>query len=148
METSGILQFEFECVDFPAALSPHRGLRLGIQNKQQVEQDVPGTVRSAHFTYALTVKLGPTDVVFTGGYAQGTRDNRFIYLSWGEWTTGDAGEWKINSRIKILLNGIRRELIETALHNEKPIRARVRLTNDNGQPLAASLKPEYITWSV
>lgn len=151
MENTGIINFEFECVDLLAATAPNRaGLRLGIQDKQLVKQDVPGTARAARFAFPLTVTISPTVIVFSGSYAQGTRDNRFVYLSWGAWTadsSGGSGEWKITGRVKVLLNGISRELIENALQTHKPIRARIRLTNDKGQPITASLKPEYIDWS-
>ncbi len=149
METSGIINVEFECVDLPDPIaSSCAGLRLGIQEKKQVKQDVAGTTQIAHFMFLLTVTVQPTAIIFGGGFVQGTRDNRFVYLSWGAWDADHPGEWKINSRVKVLLNGISRELIQSALQTHKPIRARIRLTNSKNQPIAASLKREYITWSL
>ena len=147
MNDAHLVNFEFECVDLPDGTTPNRaGLRLGIQDKQQIKQDVSGTARSARFVFPLTVTINPDTIVFTGNFAHGTRDNRFVYLSWGQWAS--PSEWKINSRVKVLLNGISRALVQSALQTHKPIRACIKLTNNKGQPNVASLKSEYIEWSV
>jgi hypothetical protein len=141
------VEFEIECYEFPcAALSPYAHLRLGIQERHAVKQDVPCTACEARFRFSLQVVMDPDgSVTFRGPCAQGPRDARFVYLCWGARSNGG---WEHFRRAKLPLGRLDAELLQKALRESRPIRVRVRMTDAHGEPVAATLKPEQVEWLV
>ncbi len=151
MDKGRNIDFEIECYDFPCvALFPYAHLRLGIQERNDVRQDVPCTPcpsEGVRFHFALKADMDPAGgtVAFRGGYAQGPREARFIYLCWGAW--GEGG-WQHYRRAKVPLGGLAPGAVEGAIREARPIRARIRMTDACGEPVTATLKPEQVEWSV
>jgi hypothetical protein len=145
------VEFEIECTDFPcAALSPYAHLRLGIQERDEVKQDVactPCPADGTRFHFSLEAVVDPQTGALTlrGGYAHGPREDRFIYLCWGAW--GDHG-WEHYRRAKVPLSGLDRGVIERAADSGIPVRARIRMSNERGEPVAATVKPAAVQWLV
>ena len=146
--------FEIECTDFPcAALSPYAHLRLGIQERDEVRQDVactPCPADGTRFRFSLEAVVDSASgsppwagSTLRGGYAHGPRDARFIYLCWGVW--GEGG-WQHYRRAKVPLSGLAPAAIERAMSAGRPIRARIRMSDARGEPVAATLKPEQVLW--
>jgi hypothetical protein len=139
-----VINIEFECIELPAFIcANYPQLRLGIQKKQEIKQDVPCTADSIHFHFPLEVTFEGDKVIFSGRYTQGPHDNRFVYLSWGEWKDE---LWTLHRRAKVMLNGIGRDRVEAAIQENKPIRARIKMTNAKGEPVAAALKSDSVEW--
>lgn len=130
----------FECVDLPGAEYAH--WRLGLQEKKAVTQDVPATLAPIRFVFPVEVRL-EGEVSFKGGYVQGPKNDPFVYLCWGERVNG---VWQLHRRAKVPLKTLSREKIEQALTEKTPLHARIKLINTKGEPIAASLKPEYLEW--
>ncbi len=148
MSTGTHLAFEIECYDFPcAALSPYAHLRLGIQERDDVKQDVSCTDAAARFQFVLEAVFEPggESVVWRGAYAHGPRAVRFVYLCWGAW--GEGG-WQHFRRAKVPLNGLDPALIQRAIQEGRPLKARIRMTDARGEPVAATLKTDQVAWSV
>lgn len=140
------IDVEFECVDLPdPAVPQYAHLRLGIQANKDVQQDVPCTLRQSRFQFTADVTLDETthSVKFSGSYVQGPRDSPFVYLCWGE---RRAGQWTTLRRAKVPLTTLARSTIETAMREHQPIRARITMTTAQGEPVAASLKPDDVVW--
>jgi hypothetical protein len=51
-------------------------------------------------------------------------------------------------RIKLHLNHIRWASVEKAAERSKPIRVTLALTNANGNPVLASLRPDMAKWKL
>lgn len=70
----------------PAPPSPDgSAFRFGLQdNKGGIQPGVEAGSGKLRFDFELSVQDGPDKdrPVFTGAYASGTRDDRFVYLSW------------------------------------------------------------------
>lgn len=148
MSAGAQVAFEIECYDFPcAALSPYAHLRLGIQAREDVVQDAPCTEGIALFRFVLeaTFEGGDGSVIWRGAYAHGPRADRFIYLCWGAWS--EQG-WQHFRRAKAPLRDLAPILVQRAIHENRPIRARIRMTDAQGEPVAATLKAGQVTWSV
>lgn len=102
--------------------NPHKlAYRFGLQDTKQ--QIVPGERRpdgTFAFDFSLNVKHGKTrDVpVFTGQFASGPVDDRFVYLSWFAIDRGDF----IN-RVKARLSNIDWKMVRTAQAQDKAITA-------------------------
>jgi len=148
MDTGTPVTFEIECYDFPcAALSPYAHLRLGVQERDAVVQDVCCAEGIARFRFTLTAVCEPAGgpVVWRGAYAHGPRDARFIYLCWGAW--GEGG-WQHFRRAKAPLDGLDLALVQRAVQEGRPLRAHIRMTDARGEPVAATLKASHVGWEV
>jgi hypothetical protein len=148
MDTGTHVAFEIECYDFPcAALSPYAHLRLGAQARDDVVQDVSCAEGLAYFRFTLEAIFDSADgpVVWRGAFAHGPRGDRFIYLCWGAW--GEGG-WQHFRRAKVPLGGLDPALVQRAIQENRPLRARIRMTDAKGEPVAATLKADQAAWSV
>ena len=137
-----IVELSIECIDLPAHdWGEHSEIRLGIQCGKDVVQEVKLPIESVVFHAELRVgnepSQGPPN--FLGPYAQGTVDDRFIYLCWGRRL---GGAWVGFRRAKLKLTGLTwNNLQSNRLH------AKVRCTDAKGGPICATLKSEFVTWS-
>ena len=109
---SGAVRFRLLRSDDRPATNPHNFTYLfGLQDKAQVI--IPPTILSngfLAFDFRLDVKPGKAgQPVFTGRFASGPVDDRFVYLSWRSIERGDY----IN-RIKARLSALTWEVIEAA----------------------------------
>ena len=87
MNGKQVMTIEFECVDLPDSASPkYANLRLGIQKEKEVLKDVTCNVKQVRFHFPVEVTPDPESeaMQFRGSFVQGSRDQAFIYLCWGE----------------------------------------------------------------
>lgn len=94
--------------------------RFGLQdNKGRIVEGRRGTDGMFRFEFELTVKPGPDGrPVFTGPFASGSRDERFVYLSWQR---PDGGGYV--NRIKARLKDLDWPLLHTAQASGKALEA-------------------------
>ncbi len=148
MEDKQTVTFEFECIELPGrAFGDYKEVRLGIQEGKEVKHDVPGDAAEARFRFALDVTRNPRSGLptFSGAYAQGTPESRFVYLCWGERVDGT---WNGFRRAKIMLGHLGWDCIHEAVTKQQPIRARIVVTDAKGGPVSASLAAgNQIEWS-
>jgi len=112
---TGPIRFRLLRGDDRPATNPHNFTYLfGLQDKAQ--EIVPPTILAdgrLAFDFSLDVKPGKAgQPVFTGRFASGPVDDRFVYLSWRAIERGDY----IN-RVKTRLSNLTWEVIETAKEN-------------------------------
>ncbi len=123
------------------------GVRLGIQKGKDVVEDVSADAASVTFTVPLRVtrnsKNGQPN--FLGPFAQGTPDERFIYLCWGE---RQDNSWNGFRRAKLHLNHLSWDLVEKAIEGGRRIEAVVNVTDAKGGPLCASVKEDKVEWKI
>lgn len=82
---------------------------------------------------------------FRGPVVQGKRNERFIYLTWGEVTRNN--EFEMFRRAKLMLDRIDEDLVGSALDAGRLL-ARIDLTGPDGGPRCARVDPPAIEWSV
>jgi hypothetical protein len=82
---------------------------------------------------------------FTGPSVGGDRTDRNLGLVWGE-VPGD-GTLKMFRGAKLRLADVPPDLITDAMRPGHRLVARVRLTDDKGNPVCARLHPSHLTWS-
>jgi hypothetical protein len=106
--------------DDPAAPSGERSAPFGLQDKDETLQPPIQRVDGMHlFDFELTVGQGPDGrPTFTGPFANGPRDQRFVYLSWPRLD----GCGYVN-RIKMRLGDLEWPLIEQAIERGVPLEA-------------------------
>ena len=122
-------------------------MHVGVQVRSEPEQLVPGDAASAR--WVLDVKLSPIgdgQVDFKGPAVHGKRGERFLYLTWGN-LSGDGG-FEMFRRAKLMLNRIEIALVESAASQQRPLVARVQLSDDRGAPRCARVDPAAVEWSL
>lgn len=106
----------------------------------------PGDAREARWEVTVTVRGGAGDGYdFTGPSVAGGRTDRHLGLVWGE-VPGD-GTLNMFRGAKLRLADVPPGLITDAMRSGHRLVARVRLTDDKGNPVCARLRSTHLTWS-
>ncbi len=109
-------------------------------------EPVPGDAPSARWDVPVTVRRGDGGFDFSGPFVRGDRSDRHLGLAWGE-VTGD-GTLRLFRGAKLRLADVEPGLIEAGMRPGGRLTARVRLTDGQGNPICARLRPPNIAWSV
>jgi len=106
----------------------------------------PGDARETRWEVTVTVRGSADDGYdFTGPSVGGDRTDRHLGLVWGD-VPGD-GTLHMFRGAKLRLVDVPPGLITEAMLPGHHLVARVRLTDDRGNPVCARLRPSHLTWS-
>jgi hypothetical protein len=106
----------------------------------------PGDARATRWEVTVTVRGSADDGYdFTGPAVGGDRTDRHLGLVWGD-APGD-GTLHMFRGAKLRLVDVPPGLITEAMRPSHHLVARVRLTDDRGNPVCARLRPSHLTWS-
>ncbi len=81
-----------------------------------------------------------------GPAIHGKRGARFFYLTWGD--VGDDGSFAMFRRAKLMVADIPSELLALAAGDEGELVAELGLSDDQGCPRCARVRPPAIRWSL
>lgn len=131
-------------------VQPPPGVLFAVQRGRD-ELLPPYASTAESLSFALTVKLGSAradgSFNFLGPYAQGTPDDRFVYVNSGVRAGQADTPWE--RRAKIKLGGIPRELVEAAAGvPHRAVQAHIHGTKRDGGPVCASVAPPAIAWQL
>jgi hypothetical protein len=125
----------------------YSNIHVGVQRRDRPGELLdlyPGDVRSAVWDLECTTARAAAGLDIKGRYIQGRPGGRFIYLSWG--AVDDAGAFVMFRRAKLMFDGIEAEVLEAAVRSGRLI-TRLRLSDAQGHPLCAAVRPPLIEWS-
>jgi hypothetical protein len=125
----------------------YQNIHVGVQrrsNRDELLGLLPGDAAAASWTLECTVSPTADGTDVKGAYVQGPPGGRFIYLSWG--AVNDAGMFSMFRRAKLWLDTIPPDVLRDAIDRGVLV-GRVGLTDRQGNPLCASVRPPTITWS-
>jgi hypothetical protein len=106
----------------------------------------PGDAKETRWQVTVTVRGSADDGYdFTGPSVGGDRTDRNLGLIWGE-VAGD-GTLQMFRGAKLRLVDVPPDLVAQAMRPGYGLVARVRLTDDRGNPVCARLRASHITWS-
>src|SRR5215472_2424925 len=106
----------------------------------------PGDAKETRWQVTVTVRGSADDGYdFTGPSVGGDRTDRNLGLVWGD-VPGD-GTLQLFRGAKLRLVDVPSDLIAHAMRPGHALIARVRLTDDRGNPVCARLRPSHLTWS-
>jgi len=106
----------------------------------------PGDAGEVRWEVTVTVRGSAGDGYdFTGPSVRGDRTDRNLGLVWGE-VPGD-GTLHMFRGAKLRLVDVPPAVITEAMRPGRRLVARVRLTDDRGNPVCARLRPSHLTWS-
>ncbi len=109
-------------------------------------EPLPGDAKQARWQVTVTVRGSAGDGYdFTGPSVGGDRTDRHLGLVWGD-VPGD-GTLQLFRGAKLRLVDVPPGLITDAMRPGHRLVARVRLTDDRGNPVCARLRPSHLTWS-
>jgi Family of unknown function (DUF5990) len=127
--------------------SGRHGIHVGVQRGSEVVGLVTGDAADAVFDIDLEVVADNDGVPdFRGPYVNGRRGERFVYLSWGE--VDDEGTFAMFRRLKLHLAPLLEQCTPESVFSAKKIQAVLELTDTRGRPLAASVRPPWVTWRI
>jgi len=105
----------------------------------------PGDAKETRWQVTVTVRGSADDGYdFTGPSVGGDRTDRHLGLVWGD-VPGD-GTLQLFRGAKLRLVDVPSDLIAHAMRPGHALIARVRLTDDRGNPVCARLRPSHLTW--
>jgi Family of unknown function (DUF5990) len=134
------------CGPSPDRPGGHHNIHVGVQRRNRRDELlglVPGDSPSATWTLDCTATTLPGGVDLKGPYIQGPLGERFIYLSWG--TVDGADRFSLFRRAKLCLDAVPPPVIESAADLGLLV-GRLGLTDHNGNPLCAAVRPPLIEW--
>ena len=125
--------------------SGRTGIHIGVLRDTEVVGLVIGDAADAVFDIDLDIVVGPDGAPdFRGPYIHGRRGERFVYLSWGEVGADEAfTEFR---RLKLHLAPLLEQASAKQVLAATRIEAVLELTDTRGRPLAASVRPPWVTW--
>jgi hypothetical protein len=125
--------------------SGRSGIHVGVQRGKDVVGLVDGDAADAVFDIDLDVEVGADgEPDFRGPYVHGRPGERFVYLTWGE--VGEDGDFAMFRRLKLHLAPLLEQASAERVLAVKKIQAVLELTDTRGRPLAASVRPPWVTW--
>ncbi len=127
--------------------SGRNGIHVGVQCGAEVIGLVIGDSADAVFDIDIDIvadSSGEPD--FRGPFVHGRRGERFVYLSWGE--VDDTGTFAMFRRLKLHLAPLVELSSAETVVAAKKIQAVLELTDTRGRPLAASVRPPWVTWRI
>jgi hypothetical protein len=118
---------------------------VGIQKGTEVVEAVPANRRQVAYNATVRVVKGRDGRPnFLRAYAHGKPDDRFLYLSWVQLKPGRRFE--MFRRAKIKLGHLTWDAVQKSIVTNKPLLAKLSLTDERGGPLCATLRDQHIKW--
>ncbi|MGH3154720.1 MAG: DUF5990 family protein [Streptosporangiaceae bacterium] len=152
----GALTVVIEGVNLPGLTFPsedggqYRNLHIGLATKSnerptlavpgkpwRAADPVPGGAPSARWEMPVTVRRDSDGLDFTGPFVRGARDDRNLFLAWGDVRDDDTMRLVRGNKLK--LTEIDPRLVEEAMRPGHQLVARIRLTGTAEEP--------GLTWS-
>jgi Family of unknown function (DUF5990) len=106
---------------------------------------VAGDAESARWELDIAVRRHQSDLDFGGPFVRGKLGDRHIGLAWGE--VPNDGTFRLFRGAKLRLDAIEPALIDQASRAGTHLVGRIGLTDANGNPRCASVRPPNIAWS-
>jgi Family of unknown function (DUF5990) len=120
-------------------------VHVGVQRKAEVVDRVPADATEATWEFEVTTRE-VDDLLDVGGpWVHGRPGARFLYLSWG---AVEADRFAMFRRAKLLFGDIPTAMLRAAHDSNGTLLAELGLTDSDGGPLCARVRPPAIHWSL
>jgi hypothetical protein len=118
---------------------------VGVQRKAEVVDRVPAWAGSATWEFEVTAREVDGLLDVGGPWVHGRPGARFLYLSWGR-VDGDA--FTMFRRAKLLFGDIPTAMLRAAFDDVGVLVAELGLTDAEGGPRCARVRPPDVVWSL
>ena len=149
-----VLPVEIRGTDLPGRrCGPNRegqmyeNIHVGMGRGDTLVGLIPGDAPAARWQIEVTVRVRDHgEVDFGGPLVKGTRGARFLYLSWG--TVDPGGTFILFRAAKLWLPDVPPSVLQEALRPGRRLVGSLGLTDAEGYPRCAGVRPPDIVWSV
>jgi uncharacterized protein DUF5990 len=128
----------------PAPGERFENIHVGLARRSETVELVPGDAPTARWTFEIEVHpedAGTFD--FRGPFVLGRKGERHLGLRWG---TVDRDEFSLFRAAKFRLFELEPALVREAIDTGRLV-AEVDLTDEEGNPRCATVRPPHVTWS-
>lgn len=136
-----VITFKFMKYDIPMRITvtgPVPGVTMQIQKgRDELIPPAETSARAVSFDFEITVDTSGPAPNFLGKFAQGPKDQRFVYVNSGTYAGQKDTCW--SRRAKISLMTISGEQVEEALVSNGRLEAEIMGTGRDGGPMCASV---------
>ena len=122
-------------------------IEVGLARGSETVDLVPGDANEARWSFEVTVR--PRDegeIDITGPFVHGARGERSFSLRWG--TLAEDGSFVVFRGAKLRSSDIDQALVRRAVEAGGLLVGSLGLTDEQGWPRCASVRPPLVTWSV
>ena len=124
----------------------YENIHVGIVRRGETIELVPGDAPSARWQLEVTVRSGDDGTLdFGGPFVHGKRGERHLALRWG--TLEDDGAFMVFRGAKLRFSDVDPSVLQRALRGGGRLVGSLGLTDEQGWPRCASVRPPDITWS-
>ncbi|MEV6843107.1 DUF5990 family protein [Actinoplanes sp. NPDC051411] len=120
-------------------------VHVGVQKKAEVVSRVPASEPEARWEFEVTSREVDGLLDVGGPWVHGRPGARFLYLSWG---AVDGSSFAMFRRAKLMFGDIPTELLRRAHEGAGVLVAELGLTDREGGPVCARVRPPDITWTL
>jgi hypothetical protein len=121
------------------------GVQVGVQRKAEVVDRVPAGAESAVWEFEVVSREVDELLDVGGPWVHGRPGARFLYLSWG---VVEGETFRGFRRAKLLFGDIPTAMLRAAHDGGGVLVARLGLTDADGGPRCARVRPPDITWTL
>ena len=121
-------------------------VHVGVQRKAEVVDRVPAAAPNASWSFEVTGREVDGLLDVGGPFVHGRPGARFLYLSWG--AVGADGAFAMFRRAKLLFGDVPGEVLRAAFAGEGVLVGRLGLTDEQGGPRCARVRPPDIVWTL
>jgi hypothetical protein len=140
------LRVRLEGTNLPGRIfCEHQDVHVAVQCRSDPVDAVRGDASEAVFEFDVDILQSDDGWDFRGPYVHGRRNERFLYLTWGDRPPG--ADFSMFRRAKLHLSCLPPDLISGAAAPGHLLVGRLSLTDGRGGPRCASVRPPAITWS-
>jgi hypothetical protein len=121
-------------------------VHVGVQRKAEVVDRVPADAPTAVWEFEVASREVSDGLLDVGGpWVHGRPGARFLYLSWG---AVDGAQFAMFRRAKLLFGDVPGDLLRAAHAGPGTLVGRLGLTDAEGGPRCARVRPPEITWTL
>ena len=120
-------------------------VHVGVQRRNEVVERVPASAASAVWAFEITSREVDGLLDVGGPWVHGRPGARFLYLSWG---CVDGAAFAMFRRAKLMFGDIPTALLRAAHDGAGVLVASLGLTDADGQPRCARVRPPDVDWGV
>lgn len=125
----------------------YENVHVGLARRADTVELVRGDAPSACWAFEVIVRRDEEGTLdFGGQFVYGRAGERSLGLRWGTLARDDTFE--VFRAAKLRLADVDPALVEQALSAGSRLVASLRLTDELGYPVCASVRPPRVTWSV
>jgi hypothetical protein len=123
-----------------------RQVHVGVQRKAEVVELFPADAESVRWDLSVSSREVDGLLDVGGPWVHGRPGARFLYLSWG--SAGDGTPFAMFRRAKLLFGDIPTALLAAAHAGDGVLVGRLGLTDPDGGPRSARVRPPDIAWTL